>query len=49
MMLLTNSMRYFSASTRKVGHNNFIKDEKLEAKKYGIKRRFYDHLPNVAR
>eukprot|EP00347_Sterkiella_histriomuscorum_P015955 403355050 len=48
-MLLNQTQRDFGAATKKKGHNDFIQNEKAEAKKYGIKRRFYDHLPTIAR
>ena len=36
-------------ATRKLGENDLIKDDRQEAKKYGIKRRFYDYLPIIER
>ena len=41
--------RGFVSQTKKIGLNDHLKDAKKEAKKYGIKRRFYDHLPTIAR
>ena len=41
--------RGFIAATKKIGLNDQLKDAKKEAKKFGIKRRFYDHLPTIAR
>ena len=42
-------LRAFASPTKKTGLNDQLKDAQLEAKKYGIKRRFYDHLPTIAR
>ena len=41
--------REFATPTKKTGQNDALKDAKQEARKYGIKRRFYDHLPTIAR
>ena len=41
--------RGFASPTKKIGMNDALKDAKSEAKKYGIKRRFYDHLPTIVR
>lgn len=43
------SRRDFASPTKKIGPNDHLQDAKLEARKYGIKRRFYDHLPTIAR
>lgn len=48
MMMLT-AMRTFATPTKKIGMNDALKDAQKEAKKFGIKRRFYDHLPTIAR
>ena len=48
LMSLT-PMRGFASPTKKIGLNDQLQDSKKEAKKYGIKRRFYDHLPTIAR
>lgn len=52
--LLTNNynfllftQRSFGYKGKKVGSNNNLVDEKREYKKYGMKRRFYDHLPQI--
>ncbi len=47
--LLMMQMRAFASPTKKTGLNDQLKDAKKEAKKYGIKRRFYDHMPSIAR
>jgi hypothetical protein len=39
----------FASPTKKIGQNDALKDAQKEAKKFGIKRRFYDHLPTIAR
>ena len=41
--------RGFATPTKKIGLNDQLQDAKKEARKYGIKRRFYDHLPTIAR
>ena len=41
------SQRGFGYGSKKVGENNNLIDEKKEFKKYGMKRRFYDHLPLI--
>ena len=41
--------RGFATPTKKIGPNDQLKEAKKEAKKYGIKRRFYDHFPAIAR
>lgn len=48
-MLMLSAMRSFATPTKKIGINDALQDAKQEAKKYGIKRRFYDHLPTIAR
>lgn len=48
-MMMTVQARGFASPTKKTGLNDALKDAKVEAKKYGIKRRFYDHLPTIAR
>lgn len=43
------AQRNFGYGPKKVGSNNNLQDEKQEFKKYGMKRRFYDHLPLIQR
>ena len=49
MMRSQVALRCFASPTKKVGANDALKDAQKEAKKFGIKRRFYDHLPTIAR
>ena len=42
-------MREFSAATKKKGPNNEIQDAREQGKKYGIKVRFYNLLPTIAK
>ena len=42
--LFANQMRQFAFASRYNGTNNFIRVEKAEHRKYGMKRHFYDNL-----
>ncbi len=48
-IMMMSPLRTFASPTKKIGINDQLKESKKEAKKYGIKRRFYDHLPTIAR
>ena len=48
-IMMMSPLRTFASLTKKIGINDQLKESKKEAKKYGIKRRFYDHLPTIAR
>ena len=47
--MMITPLRAFASPTKKIGINDQLKESKKEAKKYGIKRRFYDHLPTIVR
>ena len=47
--MVYTSRRAFPHVSKKVGVNDHIIEEKKEMKKYGMKRRFYDHIPLIAR
>ena len=47
--LIMMHLRAFASPTKKTGLNDQLKDAQEEAKKYGIKRRFYDHMPTIVR
>ena len=48
-LMMMTPLRSFASPTKKIGVNDQLKESKKEAKKYGIKRRFYDHLPTIVR
>ena len=48
-LMMMTPLRSFASPTKKIGLNDNLKESKKDAKKYGIKRRFYDHLPTIAR
>ena len=49
LALVSQQQRAFAKDSKKIGWNDNLQDEKKQFKKYGMKRRFYDHIPLIAR
>ena len=47
MMLI--QMREFAKASHYVGANDYIRQEKHQMRKYGMKRHFYDNIPLIQR
>ena len=41
--------RYFAQASHYVGSNDYIRQEKKQMRKYGMKRHFYDNIPLIQR